>query len=130
MNTGTSSAAVLAFGLPRTPANPTFTTLTNGATVTWAVGSAIAANALLQVTPTTTINVTGLVSGGSYVLVLSQSGGVLTTTIGLGSGCTWFLGGSTGFVASSSVTMAATSSSGKDILAFTFDGTNCYANFR
>jgi hypothetical protein len=55
---------------------PTFSTLTDGAEVTCDVGSAALANATLTLASTTatrTINFTGLVNGGTYLLVLKQA---------------------------------------------------------
>jgi hypothetical protein len=68
------------------------------------------------------------VNGGSYVLVLKQdsTGGATAT---LGTGCTWFQGGSAGFTASTTLTLTTTASA-INILAFTYDGANCYSNLR
>jgi hypothetical protein len=112
-------------------AAPTFSTLTDSASVTWAIGSAIVVNSrltLVHTTATRAINLTGLVNGGSYVVVLKQdsTGGAAAT---LGTGCTWLQGGSAGFTASTTLALTTTANA-VNILAFIYDGTNCYANLR
>ncbi len=107
---------------------PAFAALTDGATVTWAIANAILANADLTFTVhsgSRTLNLTGLVSGGSYVLRLKQdaTGGEGLT---LGSGCTWLVAaGGAGTITPSIGANAV------DVLAFTYDSstTSCYANF-
>jgi hypothetical protein len=99
--------------------------------VTWAIGSAIVANSMLTLAHTTAtrvLNLTGLVNGGSYVVVLKQdsTGGAAAT---LGTGCTWYQGGSAGFTPSTTLALT-TGASAINILAFTYDGANCYANLR
>ena len=52
-----------------------FSTVTDGSPATWAIGGVYQANATLTLAHTTStraINLTGLVNGGSYVLVLKQ----------------------------------------------------------
>jgi len=110
---------------------PTFSNQTDGATVTWAIGSAVIANASLTMVHTTStraLNLTGLVNGGSYVIIFKQdsTGGAAAT---LGTGCTWFQGGSSGYTALTTLALTTTASA-INILAFTYDGTNCYANLR
>lgn len=101
-----------------------FAAQTDAATVTWAVGNVLLANASLTFTVhsgSRALNVTGLVNGGSYVLKLIQdaTGGEGLT---LGTGCTWkVISGGAG-----AITLTA-SANAIDVLAFTFDGTNCYA---
>ena len=103
-----------------------FSALTDGATVTWAIASAATANAALTFTVhggSRTLNITGPVSGGSYVLKLVQdsTGGEGLT---LGTGCTWKVSnGGAGAITPS------TGANAIDVLAFTYDGTNCLANF-
>ena len=97
---------------------------TDGATVTWAIASNKCANAALTFTVhsgSRTLNLTGLVTGGSYVLKLIQdaTGGENLTG---GTGCTWKQAGGGG----STFTLTATASA-IDILSFTYDGTNCLA---
>jgi hypothetical protein len=106
--------------------NPAFVAQTDGATVTWAVGGAILANGSLTFTThggSRTLNVTGLVNGGSYVLRMTQdaTGGEGLT---LGTGCTWKVS-----VGGAGIITPSTSANASDVLAFTYDGTNCYANF-
>lgn len=104
-----------------------FASQTDAATVTWAIGSSICANASLTFTVhsgSRTLNLTGLVNGGSYVIWLKQDG-TGGEGLTLGSGCTWKVGGS-----GSGAITPSTGASAIDVLAFTYDGTNCYANFR
>jgi hypothetical protein len=112
-------------------ASPAFASQTDSSSVTWAIGSALIANASLTMAHTTStraINLTGLVNGGSYVVILKQdsTGGAAAT---LGTGCTWFQGGSSGFTALTTLALTTTASA-INILAFTYDGTNCYGNLR
>jgi|HubBroStandDraft_4_1064222.scaffolds.fasta_scaffold03234_6 hypothetical protein len=105
---------------------PAFTALTDGATVTWALGSALVASADLTFTVhsgSRTLNITGAVSGGQYVLWVKQdaTGGEGLT---LGTGCTWKVSGGGGGAVTPS-----TGASAVDLLAVTYDGTNCYAVF-
>jgi len=99
-------------------------TQTDGATVTWAIASAVCANATLTFTVhsgSRTLNLTGLVNGGNYVLKLVQdaTGGENLTG---GTGCTWKQrgGGGTAFTLTASANAI-------DVIAFTYDGTNCLA---
>lgn len=103
-----------------------FTAQTDAATVTWAIASAPCANASLTFTVhsgSRTLNLTGLVNGGSYVLWIKQdaTGGEGLT---LGTGCTWKVSGGGAGAVTPSVAASAI-----DVLAFTYDGTNCYLNF-
>ncbi len=111
--------------------SPAFSTLTDGTTVTWAIGPALIASSTLTLAHTTasrTINLTGMVSGGTYVVIFKQdsTGGAAAT---LGTGCTWYQGGSTGFTTSTALTLTTTASA-INILSFMFDGTNCYGDLR
>ena len=104
----------------------TFGAQTDAATVTWAIGSSPCGNASLTFTVhsgSRTLNITGPVNGGSYVLWLKQdaTGGEGLT---LGTGCTWKV--SNGGAGAITPSVAANAI---DVLAFTYDGTNCYANF-
>ena len=98
-------------------------TLTDGATVTWAIASVPAANAKVTLGGNRTLNITNPVTGGSYVLVVIQDG-TGSRTLTLGTGCTWKIGGG-----GSGTITPSTSANAVDILAFTYDGTNCYGNF-
>jgi len=104
----------------------TFASQTDGATVTWDIGSKMCANASLTFTThggSRTLNLTGLVSGGSYVLKIIQDG-TGGEGLTLGTGCTWKVsGGGSGAITPS------TSANAIDVLAFTYDGTSCLANF-
>ena len=104
----------------------TFAALTDAASVTWAIGGVTSDNKTLTFTVhsgSRTLNITNPVSGGSYVLWLKQdsTGG---EGLILGTGCTWKVsGGGSGAITPS------TGANAVDVLAFTYDGTNCYANF-
>lgn len=103
-----------------------FAAQTDAATVTWAIGSALIANATLTFTAhsgSRTLNITGPSNGGSYVLWMKQDG-TGGEGLTLGTGCTWKVsnGGSGAITPSTGPNVV-------DVLAFTYDGTNCYANF-
>ncbi len=102
-----------------------FNAQADAATVTWAIANAPCANASLTFTVhsgSRTLNITNPVSGGSYVIWLKQDG-TGGEGLTLGTGCVWkVIGGGAGAVSLSS------SASAIDILTFTYDGTNCYAN--
>ncbi len=103
-----------------------YSTLTDGATVTWAIGTVVIANAGLTFTThggARTLNLTGLVNGGLYTLWLKQdsTGGEGLT---LGTGCTWKVAAGGGGAITPS-----TGASNIDVLYFSYDGTNCYASF-
>lgn len=100
-----------------------YSTLTDGATITWAIGSVLLANAKVTLGGSRTLNLTGLVNGGSYVLqVIQDATGSRGLT--LGTGCTWKVsGGGAGAITPSTAANAI------DVLTFTYDGTNCLANF-
>lgn len=107
-----------------------FASQTDGATVTWAIASVKCANASLTFTVhsgSRTLNLTGLASGGSYVLELTQdaTGGEGLT---LGTGCTWKVSVPGSGYSGSTVT-PQTGAGAIDVLAFTYDGTRCFANF-
>jgi hypothetical protein len=109
----------------------TFSALTDGATVTLATAGAGLTNAILTLAHTISsrvLNVTGLIGGASFMVVLKQdsTGGA---ALSLGSGCTWYLGTNSGFVASTTPSLSATAN-GINILSATYDGSNCYANVR
>lgn len=103
-----------------------FVPLTDGATVTWATGGTSPANTTLTFTThggSRTLNVTGLINGGSYVLKIIQDG-TGGEGLTLGTGCTWKVsGGGSGAVTPS------TGANAIDVLAFTYDGATCLANF-
>jgi hypothetical protein len=114
-----------ATGAARTGTASPFSSLTTtcAGAQTWALGGAGFANASITLTGACTLNLTGPVNGGNYVLeVIQGSGGSHTLT--LGTGCTWKVSGGGGGAVTPST--AATSI---DVLAFTYDGTNCYANY-
>ena len=98
---------------------------TDGSTVTWAIASVLYAQATLTFTAhggSRTLAITNPVVGGFYTLKLIQDG-TGGEGLTLGSGCTWKVsGGGSGAITLSSGANAV------DMLAFTYDGTNCYAN--
>lgn len=102
----------------------TFDAQTDGATVTWAIGSVLNAQASLLFTVhsgSRTLNITNPVIGGNYVLRLTQdsTGG---EGLILGTGCTWKVINS----GAGAVTLS-TGASAVDILTFTYDGSSCLA---
>jgi hypothetical protein len=102
-----------------------FTSLTTTCTgaQTWAIGSAWVANASITITGSCTLNLTNPLAGGNYVLEVTQgSGGSHTLT--LGTGCTWKVSGGGGGAVTPTITAGAI-----DVLVFTYDGTNCMANY-
>jgi len=127
-----SQAVSYSATIPATVVTPTaFCTLTDASTVTLATGGAAQTNGVLTLNHATTtrvLNVTGLANGASFTVVLKQdtTGGAALT---LGSGCTWYLGGNSGFTASTTPALTSTAS-GVNILSAIYDGTNCYANVR
>ncbi len=123
-NGGTTGAVTI--GCATCLVSTAFAALTDGATITWGIGSAAIDNKTLLFTThggSRTLNITGPVSGGSYVLKMTQDGTGGEGLI-LGTGCTWKVsGGGSGAITPS------TGVSAIDVLAFTYDGTNCLANF-
>jgi hypothetical protein len=99
---------------------------------TIATGGAALTNAQVQLAAasTTTINVSGLVSGASFNIVLTQdaTGG---NTVTLGAGCTWKAGTNAGFVTSTTPALTA-AANGVNILSTIYNGLTgvCYYNVR
>lgn len=121
----TANAIVIGGGAGVCPSglSLSFSSQTDGSTITWAVASVPLANATVTLGGSRTLALTGLVNGGSYVLKVVQDG-TGSRGLTLGSGCTWKVsGGGTGAITPSTAANAI------DVLAFTYDGTNCYANF-
>ncbi len=108
------------------PMTTSLTAQTDGSTVTWAIASHTIANASLLFTThggNRTLNITGPVAGGNYILRVTQdsTGG---EGLILGTGCTWKVaGGGAGAITTS------TGASAIDVLAFIYDGANCLATF-
>jgi len=98
---------------------PTFTTLTDGATVTWAFTSPqLVGNATVTLGGNRTLSITGVSAGATGVLVVVQDGtGSRTLTLPAGSKV---VNGGSGAVTLS------TAAASIDILAFVYDGTNFY----
>jgi len=94
---------------------------TDGATITWAIGSVLNAQASVTLGGNRTLAITNPVIGGNYWIKLTQDG-TGSRTLTLGSGCTWkVVNGGAG-----AITLTTTASA-IDVLAFTYDGTNCLA---
>jgi len=96
-------------------------TLVDGATITWNLTNFSMLNSTVTLGGNRTLALTNPQTGGNYVLRIVQdaTGG---RTLTLGSGCTWKVingGGGT-------ITLTAAANA-VDILAFYYDGTNCYA---
>ena len=99
-------------------------------TTTFAAASAFIAAGIVTAThsTSTTFSPTGLIKWGSYTVEIKQdsTGGGVTFTLGTGGTCSaWKLGGG----GSGAITLS-TAANAIDILAFTYDGANCVANFR
>lgn len=104
-------------------AQGTLTVTSNSTTL--ATAGAIQSNAVLNLNSAaaTTLNVSGLVAGASFTVVLNQDdtgGDVLT----LGTGCTWKLLTNSGLTVTSTIT-PSTIPDGTNILTAQYDGTNC-----
>ena len=101
-------------------------TLTDGATVTWNLGSLIQAGASLTFTThggSRTLNITNPVANGFYSLKLIQDG-TGGEGLTLGTGCVWKVsGGGSGAITPS------TGANAIDVLSIWEDGTNCLVNF-
>lgn len=114
----TSGNAVFAGTLKMSAA---FSTVSDGSPIAWNLGSVSFANGIVtlnHLTATRALNVTNLVIGGNYVLEVKQDG-TGGASLTYGTGCTWlFLGGNK---------TNTTTASAVDVLAFTYDGTNCLA---
>lgn len=98
-----------------------FSTLTDGATISWNVASAPNPNAKVTLAGNRTLNVSNLTDGGVYTLKIIQDG-TGSRTLALGTGCTWKVQGG----GSGAISLTATASS-VDILTFKVDGGACYA---
>ena len=100
-------------------------TWNSGGTCTFAAASAFIAFGTLATTSgqTCTLSPTNLVSGGSYTLKITNAASTAATlTLGTGGSCSaWKVANGGG----GAITLSG--SSKIDVLAFTFDGTNCLA---
>lgn len=103
-------------------ASPAFTILTDGPTITWAVPE-VTANAQVTLGGNRTLAVSGLVNGGNYRLKVVQDA-TGSRSLALGGGCTWLVSGS-----GAGVITPTTAANAVDSLTWTYDGTNCLANF-
>lgn len=120
---GTGLNSIASFCIPG-PYQP----LDDSGTVTWAINAQNCANASLLFTVhggSRTLNVNGLVDGGSYVLTIQQDG-TGGEGLSLGSGCTWKVAnGGAGTIVPSPGPNAI------DILAWTYKGatSTCFLDF-
>lgn len=105
-----------------------------GGSNTWNTGSQVIANLSLSATHNTafTLNVSNLWNGGKYrVMVTQDATATGTTTLNLGTGCTWQLfqtGTSTYYSAGTAITVPAVANASIAV-NFTYDGTNCWASW-
>lgn len=118
-------SAVGGGGSPATTCVPgAVTTLTDGATVTWAIGANMCANAYLTFTThggSRTLVLTGMEASGNYVMNIQQDG-TGGEGLTLSTGCTWKVAGGGGGAITPSTGAGAI-----DVLTWWYDGTNCYA---
>lgn len=101
-----------------------YVSITDGSPITWAIANVRLPNATIILnhsTSTRALNLTGLVSGISGVLIVKQDSTGGATMTG-GTGCTWKQAGGGG-----STFSLTTSANAIDIITFSYDGTNCYA---
>jgi hypothetical protein len=120
----TSSAGAIA-----TNCAHAFSTLTDSSSVTWTTGAAIS-NAVLtgaHTTSTRAINLASLAAGDYGTLIFKQDSTGSANITG-GTGCTWYVTGSSGYSATSTFFSVAPSAGAVDIITWTYDGGNCYAN--
>ena len=116
-----------ATGPAPTPSNLGASTYNASGSTTMALNSSPWAMGSVTVTHSTssTLTITGSVAGGSYVLEIKQDSTGGGTTLTLGSGCTWKIGGG----GAGAITLSS-GANAMDVLAFIYDGSNCIANFR
>lgn len=105
-------------------------TWSSGGSATWTPASAIGACTLAATHGQTfTLNVSGLTNGGFYRMLFTQDAtGGGTTTLDLGTGCTWYVNNSIDYATASSVTITSNANN-KDEMDFSYDGTNCVASY-
>jgi hypothetical protein len=101
-----------------------YATLTDAATITWAIASAPNAGATVTLGGNRTLNITGPISGAAFYTLIVKQDATGGRGLVLGTGCTWKVSGGGGGTVSPTPSPNAI-----DILTFTYDGTNCYANF-
>ena len=143
--TGTAAGAAGNIFMGIASAAPGWLSLSFVASPTWNAGSTMAWDAAskpyasLSLTSThnttSTLNPSHLINGGQYVVAVTQDAtGTGTTTLGLGTAGTaptcaaWYVMNSTDYAIATSATVTATANHG-DVLAFTYDGTNCWASY-
>lgn len=115
-------ATVYGVGCSSNDPGKNITALTDGATISWAVGSALNAFSSVTIAGNRTLNVSGLVIGGNYVSRITQDA-TGSRTLTPGTGCTWkALGG-----AGSGTFALSTAANTVDHIAFYYDGTTCWA---
>ncbi len=96
----------------------------------WNANSQVYANAKATLTHSanTTLNLSGMASGLYFTLIVAQdsTGG---NVLQFGTGCTWYIGTNSGFTANTVPALSA-SANAVNILAASYDGSNCYVNVR
>jgi len=98
--------------------SPSFTTLTDGATITWTVTSSRINNATVTLGGNRTLAISGAAAGYNGVLIVKQDGtGSRTLTL---PGSSKVIGGGSG-----AITLTTTASA-IDVLSWYYDGTNYY----
>jgi hypothetical protein len=106
------------------PSFALFNIVTDASPIAWGLGTQYFANATVTLNHSTTtraLNLTGLVNGGQYQLIVTEdsTGGAALTG---GTGCAWLIQGGTG----SGSFPIATTANAKNIISFTYDGANCW----
>lgn len=106
------------------PVNSAYPTLADANPITWDVTSLPIVNATLTLahgTTTRALNMSNMVNGGFYTLIVLEdaTGGA---TLSGGSGCTWKTPGGTG----TGFFPLVTTASAINTVTFTYDGTVCY----
>lgn len=128
-NSGTPTAAVLNFQFSAAVSPCVILADGNPLTVPMANSPGYCGEVTLSHTLSTrTVNITGLVNGSFFELILIQdaTGGANATG---GTGCVWYLGTDSGYVANSTFNLTAAANAANILTGF-FDGTNCWANLR
>lgn len=108
---------------PPSNGGSSYKAVTDGSPIAWNLGGAFVGNGsvtLSHTTATRVLNVSNLASGGFYTLIVKQdaTGGAALTG---GTGCTWLAPGGS----STGAFTIATTANAINVVAFTYDGTNC-----
>jgi hypothetical protein len=120
-----STVAIANGGTNTTSPGPS--AITDAATLTFDAGSALIASRTVLFTVhsgSRTLNAINMVTGGQYVGIFTQDSSGTGEGLTLGTGCTWKVSGS-----GAGAVTPSTGANKTDILAWYYDGTNCWANF-